>query len=708
MDVKVFEKKWRVAKIPKRNKKFRMLYIPDSNTAAISKACIPRLRKILDDIRTADVSYAFESHRNCALNAAAHIGYAFTLSVDLEDFFDSITETSVKSVIPDDIRKICFTDGAPRQGFPSSPIISNIAMAKVDEKIIGLLARLERNARYTRYADDLTFSFDTPGLELAIVCALHPLLDQHGFKINTSKTCLQSAKNGRRIITGIGVSDDGIHPTRETRRRIRAALHQQNEVSAKGLQEWAKCKFPKAHTLPDTYSQVTISEPTFSYMPSNTAEPGYESAHFRHIELCLFDLDNTLVRTEDLAGVRESFKHDNVDQRATLFKLLHSDYGRLIYKEAQLLALRDKFPDLKIGVFTRAPRAYAQQVLYWAYPNVHWDVIIGYEDVTRYKPSGQGILIAMSKLGITNPLRVAMIGDAADDIRAAYDAGCLAALEQEAWAKPRTPDNWKAVSLHPDRGVHPSTLPHFLQDPWYGLATLEKRYAPSSEITSFALPEILFTNHFMPSELGGDKTPHRVYALGRYFKAGSGRHNSSPFTQAILKYKDACKVPTEWIEELSSAISSSTIVTPALKHLPLHITVIPSRPGRPARMEGLLSQLSQRLTGPTYGSALIYHEGVKSNHGDLLSATERFANVRDHLQVCDKESIKGRHVVVIDDVVTSGASLIVAKQKLLEAGATHVTCLALAQTVGDRSNEPPRAPSSKLGKYYNPFSRQRA
>lgn len=235
---------YRIALIKKGNGKFRKICVPNSQWKKTLRELLPTLETILDHYDTTRVNYAFQHLKNCALNAYQHIGYRYTLSLDLEDFFDSITPEHVKDLIPENIITECFIDGSPMQGLPTSPLIATIAFLKYDKKIINLMKRLDVDAIYTRYADDLIFSFNDKIYKGRIQYLVQQALLDSGFRINSQKTKLQDTQNGRRIITGIAVDDHGLHPTRRTKRKLRAAIHQNNLASQEGLKEWAKCKLP--------------------------------------------------------------------------------------------------------------------------------------------------------------------------------------------------------------------------------------------------------------------------------------------------------------------------------------------------------------------------------------------------------------------------------------------------------------------------------
>ena len=240
------KKQYTIVKIPKGNGTFRTIYKP-------SKAYKEKLHTFLLDLQqkvhNADeeqVAHGFIRGRGPVSNALKHVGYSYTFSLDLKNFFDSVRPNMVEEYLSEEELSLCFIDGVARQGLPTSPAIANLAFFKIDQEIIDAIAEVGAYTMYTRYADDLIFSFNQEGLEKRLLETVNAIITKHGFTLNTQKTSLQKAKNGRRMITGIAVDERGIFPSRKIKRRIRAALHQEKREQAFGLLSWAACREPRA------------------------------------------------------------------------------------------------------------------------------------------------------------------------------------------------------------------------------------------------------------------------------------------------------------------------------------------------------------------------------------------------------------------------------------------------------------------------------
>ena len=209
-----------------------------------------------------DVAHGFVAGRNPVTMAKAHIGYDVTVSLDLADWFESVTFVQLigAGVEASRVWKCC-PDGLVRQGLPTSPAAANIAAVNFDKAIINQLSFAGADRVYTRYADDLTFSWrvinaiENPAVLLrnvAFICKLF------GWSLNERKTRVQYASAGRRIICGLSVGETDVRATRKVRRRLRACQHARpNEPETRGLAEWAACKLP-GHRLNNAPATRTI------------------------------------------------------------------------------------------------------------------------------------------------------------------------------------------------------------------------------------------------------------------------------------------------------------------------------------------------------------------------------------------------------------------------------------------------------------------
>lgn len=244
----------RILKIRKRSGGVRTVVCPSARRKAACRALIARFTSFAQPLSPPGVVHGFMPLRSPVTNARMHVGFRYTLTMDLKDFFDSVRweKMDPRPATDGDARKAILHEGVARQGLPTSPILANIAAATMDREIIALngghdatVADVQMRFAYTRYADDLTFSFDHPALGAVLIRRVTEIAKKHGFAVNTEKTRLQAAEAGRRIVTGIAVGDGDIYPTRAAKRRLRAARHQGAYSHAAGLAEWCRLRQPR-------------------------------------------------------------------------------------------------------------------------------------------------------------------------------------------------------------------------------------------------------------------------------------------------------------------------------------------------------------------------------------------------------------------------------------------------------------------------------
>jgi len=221
----------KMLKIPKRSGGTRTICVPSAKRKRECRALIPALQDIVRRVCDLEVVHGFAELRSPVTNAAKHVGFQYTVSFDLKDFFDTVKMTNLGGLYLGGWGfHSCFHKGIARQGLPTSPIVANIAAARMDSNITASLEGVTRDGdplryAYTRYADDLTISFDKPEYIPFVKGVVATVVDNAGFVLNDHKTTVQCAQSGRRIVTGIAVDDVAMYPTRKVKRRLRAAIH---------------------------------------------------------------------------------------------------------------------------------------------------------------------------------------------------------------------------------------------------------------------------------------------------------------------------------------------------------------------------------------------------------------------------------------------------------------------------------------------------
>lgn len=242
-------------------KKTRTIFAPDNRlkhlqreiTSLLSHAYTPR-----------NSTHGFVRGRSIASNAEVHAGKRHLLSLDLKDFFPSITTNRVFGIlrnigIPQNvctiIVQVCCVGGSLPQGAPSSPLLSNLICFSLDRKLQEFSK--QNKLVFTRYADDVSIS--TNGTPIAMFAEGLPAsgkvdldklsnnlkicFSEGGFELNSEKTHFASG-SARKIVTGL-ITNEFPNVRREFLRNIRATMY---DIEKRGYAE-AQRRYHSKYTV---------------------------------------------------------------------------------------------------------------------------------------------------------------------------------------------------------------------------------------------------------------------------------------------------------------------------------------------------------------------------------------------------------------------------------------------------------------------------
>lgn len=97
--------------------------------------------------------------------------------------------------------------------------------------------------------------------------------------------------------------------------------------------------------------------------------------------------------------------------------------------------------------------------------------------------------------------------------------------------------------------------------------------------------------------------------------------------------------------------------------------------------ESIAGRLAKELRLPVAADLLICRRLLKNQSS--LSTDERRRNVRHAYRASSRFNIQGARVLLVDDVITTGATMHEAARALRKAGASTVYAVAVARTTGD-------------------------
>lgn len=395
----------------------------------------------------------------------------------------------------------------------------------------------------------------------------------------------------------------------------------------------------------------------------------------------IFDFDNTIANTTSLEGIRKSQAWSSLSAEAMV--------EVSVYPKALELLVALKAAGVRMAIVTNSPAQYLQAVLNHLRITDYFDVLVTYTDVgvDGKKPSPAGINLALEKLGIQPSLDIAYVGDDRIDYEAAYKAGVLPVMPT--WADPIS------VSTPPAIEMSSSMLLEFannsqdfklMAERCADLGILRK---PSREHYILALDESASVVSSTRQMVG--------ICLGRYFSRNSEitaplHSNHSLSRQIAEKEEGDFVIPQAWVDMLVHVIlKSPAFLFEDGRGFDL-VTVIPAKLGKDPRLERLLEMVADNLTSQgssiTFDAAIFYYLDDAKSQKTLMRTEREDEAVRSlHLASGKVSKIQGQRVLIIDDVVTTGATLRRARTLLKENGAASCYGLAIAKTVSIAGTE---------------------
>lgn len=198
--------------------KKRTIYAPSDGLKCIQS----RLREaVILAMPTPEHVHGFVPGKSLVTNAREHVDSGLVVNLDLKDFFPSIGVKRVYGFwrwvfdgIEDDKQRKRLSWIATRittfdehlcQGFVTSPDIANRVAWKLDLRVSALAK--SQGIRYTRYADDLTFSMPAyAGNCKWLIDAVSDIAKDEGFLVNPKKIAIMR-KHRRQTVTGLVVNN---------------------------------------------------------------------------------------------------------------------------------------------------------------------------------------------------------------------------------------------------------------------------------------------------------------------------------------------------------------------------------------------------------------------------------------------------------------------------------------------------------------------
>lgn len=359
------------------------------------------------------------------------------------------------------------------------------------------------------------------------------------------------------------------------------------------------------------------------------------------LKAILFDLDMTLVDSSALYAARW------LGRWAQVLSSLHQikDFqGHSV--AASELPGRLRAVGYRIGIVTTSPRNYAEAVL--AKFGIPYDTLVAYQDTETHKPEPEPLIKALGNIGIAAN-EAAYVGDDVADVEACVHAGLTSigagwgVSDFEEFSS-KAPDIWLT---DPSQLLQPDGLNRFRY-----LAELGCEGQPGAAGAYLSC--------------GRDR-----YALGRYFQPADKRHAGAALSKRLLEFKSS---------DFPANVLAQTLVG-FLGNVGWQPNTIVAVPKKPSQARDRFSAIFQALKGRV---------GFSRIDGSSLSCVKEVGDYKTMGKPERAAAIAGAYawvgprltgqVLLLDDVLTTGATADECQRVLYGAGATEIRTVAFGRS----------------------------
>jgi len=233
------KKFYEIKKITKKSGKLRILHVPCNILKLLQRYILENiLYPKIDIINFNSCVTGFIKDKSTKDNAFEHLNKKYLIKIDIKDFFPSISRYMIFKILERQLKisykeaylysKIVTYDGILPQGGITSPFISNMCLYKFDCRITSLIKSINKyekiDGSYTRFADDLTFSFNSRIDFNRFIDQIYEIIYNEGYIPNYTKTKLLH-NTVRQEVTGIIVNGKELSISKKTRDDIRFILN---------------------------------------------------------------------------------------------------------------------------------------------------------------------------------------------------------------------------------------------------------------------------------------------------------------------------------------------------------------------------------------------------------------------------------------------------------------------------------------------------